>query len=73
MDRIIELLPLLIPLILIQIGLAIYALILLKRAQQVRGNSKLLWALVIIFVNLFGPILFIVLGRVDDAVRSEDE
>ncbi|TVP86091.1 MAG: PLDc_N domain-containing protein [Acholeplasmataceae bacterium] len=73
MDRLLELLPLLIPLILIQIGLAVYALIVLHRAKRVRGDSKLLWALVIIFINLFGPVIFLFLGRLDDATGSEDE
>jgi len=73
MDKIIELLPLLIPVILLQIGLATYALILLNQTKTVRGNSKLLWVLIIIFINLIGPILFLVIGRVEDAIRSEDQ
>jgi hypothetical protein len=72
MERIIELLPLLIPLVLIQVGLAIYALLTLKKTEHVRGESRLLWVLIIIFVNLFGPILFLVFGRVTDDVGSED-
>jgi hypothetical protein len=72
-DRLIELLPLLIPLILVQIGLAIYALIVLKHTKQVRGDSKLLWIFIILLVNLFGPILFLVFGRITDAVGSEDD
>ncbi len=68
-----EILPLLIPLILVQLGLAVYSLILLKNAKTVRGNSKLLWIFIIVFINLFGPIIFLIIGRQDDAVRSEDE
>jgi hypothetical protein len=29
----------------------------------VKGGSKVVWALVIIFVNLIGPILYFLVGR----------
>jgi hypothetical protein len=31
----------------------------------VRGGSKLVWALVIVFVNVLGPIIYLVGGRED--------
>ena len=73
MDRLIEVLPLLIPLVLVQIALAVYALIVLKNTERVRGESKLLWVLVIVFFNLIGPILFLVYGRLTDAAGSQDD
>ncbi len=68
-----ELLPLLIPLVLVQIILAVYALRILKNTEKIRGDSRLLWILIIIFVNLFGPIIFLVYGRLDNESSSEDE
>ena len=42
----------------------IAALVDLERDErQVRGGSKLVWALVIVFVNILGPILYFVAGR----------
>ena len=73
MERLIELLPLIIPLMLVQIGLVVYALIVLKNTQKVRGESRLLWILIIIFVNLFGPIIFLIYGRLADDPGSQDE
>ena len=73
MEKLIELLPLIIPVIIIQMILIVYALIVLKNTQKVRGDSKLLWVLIIIFFNLIGPIVFLIYGRVENDISSEDE
>ena len=40
------------------------ALVDLERTERrVRGDSKLVWALVIVFVNILGPIAYFVAGR----------
>lgn len=67
MEKFNEMLPLLVPLVLIQVVLAIYALTVLKKTERVRFDSRLLWILIIIFANLIGPILFLTIGRDDDA------
>jgi hypothetical protein len=59
-----ELVPLLLPIVAIQLGLVVWALYDITRpSRRVRGDSKVLWALVIIFVNLVGPILYFLVGR----------
>jgi hypothetical protein len=59
-----QIIALLLPIILIQLGLMIAALVDLERDErQVRGGSKLVWALVIVFVNVLGPIIYFVAGR----------
>ena len=59
-----QILLLLSPLILIQLGLMVVALIDLERDERrVRGGNKLVWALVIVFVNIIGPIVYFVAGR----------
>jgi hypothetical protein len=58
------LLALILPLIVLQIVLLIAALIdLTKPDRRVRGDNKLIWALIIIFVSLFGPLLYFLVGR----------
>ena len=55
---------LLAPIVVIQIGLMLVALLDLERPERtVRGDRKLVWALVIVFVNLIGPIVYFVAGR----------
>jgi hypothetical protein len=60
-----EYIPLLIPLVLIQMGLMIAALVDLLRRERTRG-PKWAWALVILFVNMIGPIVYFVAGRQDE-------
>jgi phospholipase D-like protein len=59
-----QIIALLIPIVVIQLGLMIAALVDLERDERrVRGGSKLVWAVVIVFVNILGPILYFVAGR----------
>jgi hypothetical protein len=55
------------PIIVIEIGLIIYALHdLLRPERTVRGESKLMWGLVILFISLLGPILYLTVGRQEE-------
>jgi hypothetical protein len=59
-----QILLLLTPIIVIEIGLIIYALRdLLRPERTVRGESKLMWGLIICFISLVGPILYLTVGR----------
>mgnify|MGYP001325945660 CR=1 FL=1 len=59
-----QLFLLLAPLILIQLGLLVLALRdLLRPGRQVRGDSKLMWGIIIVVINLIGPILYFAVGR----------
>jgi hypothetical protein len=64
MDKIRELLPFLIPIILLQLALMIFALVDLIRRERTKG-PKWLWALIVVFVNFVGPILYFMMGRED--------
>ncbi len=58
------LLLLLVPVLVIQLGLLVWGLYDLTRPERrVKGDSKVVWALIIIFVNVIGPILYFVVGR----------
>ena len=63
-----KLLPLLIPVLLIQFGLQIYALIDLSRRsrEQVRGGNKWLWVAIIVLGEILGPIVYFVVARKDE-------
>ena len=62
METLNELLPFLIPVILLQIALMVVALVDLVRRERTRG-PKWAWALVILFVNLIGPVVYLFFGR----------
>jgi hypothetical protein len=62
METLNELLPFLVPIILLQIVLMAVALVDLFRRERTRG-PKWAWALVILFVNLIGPVVYLLFGR----------
>ena len=63
-NTLVELLPFLIPVILIQCGLFVFALIdLIKPERKVKGGNKVVWIIVVAFVNIFGPLLYFFWGR----------
>lgn len=57
-----ELLPLLAPLLVLQLILIVAALLDLSKRGQTRG-PKWIWVLVIVFVNFIGPLLYFLVGR----------
>jgi hypothetical protein len=63
-EEIRPLLPFLIPVLIIQLGLMVAALLDLVKREQTRG-PKWMWVVIIIFVNLIGPIIYFLLGRED--------
>lgn len=58
-------LPLLIPVIIIEIILLVVALLDLIKQPVTRG-PKWVWALVIVFVNIMGPIVYFIFGRKEE-------
>lgn len=55
-------LPLIVPIVLIQLILMIIALMDLIRRGRTKG-PKWVWALVIVFFNIIGPVVYLVIGR----------
>jgi len=65
------LIALLIPVLILQVALILLAAFdLLREDRRVRGNSKAMWAVIIVFVNLIGPILYFLIGREDGPVDT---
>lgn len=62
LDKIRELIPLLIPIIILQFGLMVAALIDVIKREKTKG-PKWVWIVVIVLVNLFGPIIYFIAGR----------
>jgi drug/metabolite transporter (DMT)-like permease len=61
-DELIKFIPYFIPLVVVQLILLVVALLDLLKREKTRG-PKWVWVLVILFVNLFGPIIYFVFGR----------
>jgi hypothetical protein len=59
-----QILLLLTPIIVLEVGLILFALHdLLKPERLVRGDSKLMWGILIVVIGLFGPLLYLTVGR----------
>jgi hypothetical protein len=65
MDTLRQLLPFLIPIILLQLALLVVALIDLSRRPKVNG-PKWVWVIIIIGFNLIGPIAYFLVGRQEE-------
>ena len=65
MEKLIQYLPYLIPILVVQLLLMIVALVDLARREKTRG-PKWVWALIILFGDLLGPIVYFIFGRVDE-------
>ncbi|CAK21663.1 PLDc_N domain-containing protein [Listeria welshimeri] len=58
---------LIIPVIILYLALLLTAIIDLARNWQTRKNP-IIWLLVIIFINIFGPVIYLIFGRKEDEV-----
>jgi hypothetical protein len=67
MDIVLKYIEFLIPLLILNLALLIFALLdIIKRdAQTIRGNNKVIWVLIVVFFNFFGPIAYFLFGRKD--------
>ena len=65
MENVQQYLPLIIPLVLIQLALMVTALLDLRKREKTRG-PKWMWAIIIILGELVGPILYFTVGRLEE-------
>jgi hypothetical protein len=57
--------PLLIPIVVLELGLMVFALLDLNKRTATRG-PKWVWILVIVLINLIGPIAYFLFGRQEE-------
>jgi hypothetical protein len=62
MEALPRILPLLVPILLLELALLIVALLDLVRREHTRG-PKWAWVLVIVLINIIGPIVYLLFGR----------
>ena len=64
MDKIMELLPFLIPLLIVQLSLLGYVLYHILTHRNYKRGHRALWLIItIVFMNFVGPILYLLLGK----------
>jgi hypothetical protein len=72
-EQLTSLLPFLIPIVIIEIGLMVWALVDVVKRERVRGGNKVVWILIIVLVNLFGPIVYFIWGREEGQVETDKD
>jgi len=68
-ETISDMLPYLIPLLILELVLLVVALVDLLNRQNVRGD-KMLWVVLIVFVGIIGPIVYFIFGRRKDTAEK---
>lgn len=63
MNTLFEILPLLIPLLLIDVALAIVAVRHILRHPHYRFGSRSIWLVIVVVLLLFGPIIYFAFGK----------
>lgn len=63
METLLNNLPILLPLILLQLILAITACVHVLRHPHYKFGNKTLWIVIVLFVQFIGPILYFSIGR----------
>ncbi|TQX29796.1 PLD nuclease N-terminal domain-containing protein [Clostridioides difficile] len=63
MENLMEYLPLLVPVIILDLILIIPALVHVLRHPNYKIGNKAIWIIVVLFISLIGPILYFTIGR----------
>lgn len=71
LKTVLDMLPFLIPLFVIQIALMVIAIVDLFKRENMKNNTRIIWLLVIILINIIGPVIYFIAGRKDRPVDSD--
>lgn len=66
MENLMEYLPILIPVIIIDLVFIITALIHVIKHPNYRFGNKAIWIIIVLFISIIGPILYFAVGRGDE-------
>ena len=61
-----EYLPLLLPLIIVELVLMVTALVHVLKHNTYRFGNKVMWAVIVVVLQFFGPVIYFVFGRGDE-------
>lgn len=63
MQQIIEYLPFIIPILIIELVLAITALVHVLKHPNYRFGNKIIWIFIVLLIQIIGPIVYFIFGR----------
>ena len=65
MDKIMPILPFLIPVIIIELSLTIYALVHVLTHKTYKTGTRTVW-IIVSFIQIIGPIIYLIFGKSDE-------
>ena len=71
METIIQMLPYMVPLIVLEVALMAVALVDLAKRKHVTGGNKIIWVLVTVCIHIIGPVIYLIAGRKEDSVDCD--
>ncbi len=66
MEKLIEYLPILLPILILEWVLAITALVHVIRHPRYRFGNMAVWVVAVLFIQIIGPIVYFTFGRGED-------
>ena len=74
LQQILNILPVIIPLMILELALMVIALVdvIRREPQRVRWN-KVVWIVIIVAVNIIGPIAYFIIGRQEAPLDSDKD
>ncbi|MDF2821391.1 MAG: hypothetical protein K0R15_1832 [Clostridiales bacterium] len=63
MEKFVEYLPFLIPILVVEFALALAALVHIVRHPNYRFGNKVMWVVIVLLIQIIGPIIYFLLGK----------
>lgn len=71
MESLVQMLPYLAPVLVLELALLTFVLVDLSKRKYVTGGKKIIWILVSVCIQIIGPIVYLVAGRKEPQVESD--
>jgi hypothetical protein len=71
MGTLIQMLPYMVPLIILEVVLMVVALVDLAKRKHVTGGNKIIWVLVTVGIQIIGPVVYLIAGRKEESVDCD--
>lgn len=65
MDKIMPILPFLIPVIILELSLTVYALVHILTHKTYKSGTRTVW-IIVSFIQIIGPIIYLIFGKSDE-------
>lgn len=58
-----EYLPILIPIVVLEVGLMVYALSHVLKHNKFKFGNKAMWIMIVVLIQVIGPVLYLTIGE----------